>query len=100
MNSAALALVPDKSSDCPTKHAPSHFLSDCIIHRAAESAGYNVTRRTDITLDVAQLPAEYFKKTPDYGKIRLHLEQGINVPGAQLTREVQYILQRHRSSNL
>lgn len=78
----------------PYRFPLSPFLADCVISRAAEAAGYTITRRAAITIDAAALPPEYLRKCPDYGKIRKHLEDGVQVPGAELTREVQYVLVR------
>ncbi|MDP8990440.1 MAG: hypothetical protein M3N41_10235 [Acidobacteriota bacterium] len=66
-----------------------------IITEAAERVGLcDVRTRQHIEIDQAALPAEYLRKSPDYAKIRRHLEDGVRIPGAFLTRQTEYTLAR------
>ena len=100
MNSAALASRAVATTEAERQEAfrfpVSPFLADCIIGRAAEAAGYTITRRAAIDIDAAALPVEYYRHTPHWAKIRKHLEAGASVPGATLSTEVQYVLVRER----
>ena len=100
MNSATLASRAVATTEAERQEAyrfpVSPFLADCIISRAGEAAGYAITRRAAIDIDPGALPAEYRRETPDYTKIRRHLEAGVNVPGATRSVEVQYVLVRER----
>lgn len=71
----------------------SPFSVDCIVSRAAEQAGYEVYRRAVIDIaDPKLLPESYWKKCPDYQKIRKALELGVKIPGCTLTTRVEYVL--------
>lgn len=72
----------------------SPFAEDVAIIRAADAIGGYVIRRAVIQIDEKQLPACYFKKAPDWAKIRRDLEAGVQIPGAVETPEVEYVIKR------
>ncbi len=74
----------------PNKETP--FEQDNFVAGEAEKHGMRVFRRAVIDIDKDILPPTYKLSSPDYIKIRRHLEQGIQVPGAKLTTRVEYIL--------
>lgn len=74
---------------------PSPYQEDTAIATAADQVGMLVTRRKVIEVDEKALHADYLRTTPDWNRIRKHLEDGIDVPGARLTGQVEYVI-RHR----
>lgn len=73
----------------------SPYQEDTAIATAANEVGMVVTRRKVIEVDESALIPEYLRTTPDWNKIRKHLEDGINVPGAKFTGQIEYVI-RHR----
>jgi hypothetical protein len=72
---------------------PTPFETDSEIARAAERAGFTeIVRRRRIKLDIKALPPFYWTKKPDYRLIEKHLDQGIAVPGAEFSGEVEYAI--------
>lgn len=74
---------------------PTPFEEDSAIADAATSVGLVTTRRKVIKVDESALLPVYLRTTPDWNKIRKHLEDGIEVPGAKLTGQIEYVI-RHR----
>jgi hypothetical protein len=74
---------------------PSPFEIDAAILCAARKSGYSqVLRRPVVNVDKKQLPKAYLHATPDYAAIRAALIDGREIPGAELTTEVVYVLSR------
>lgn len=68
---------------------------DSAIWSAADKVGMMVSRRKVIELELRELHPAYLKTQPDWSLIRKHLESGIDVPGARLTGQVEYVI-RHK----
>jgi hypothetical protein len=73
--------------------APSAFAIDMRILMAARQTGYSrITRRHVVDVDEKQLPEALFVQKPDYATIRALLLDGHEIPGAELTTDVVYVL--------
>jgi hypothetical protein len=71
------------------------FEEDCALLGIMERFGLELERRAGIEItDPAALEAAGLtRRSPDYAKIRRALNDGVAVPGAQLT-DVEYVLRK------
>lgn len=74
---------------------PTPFAEDSAICTAAEQVGMVTSRRKVVEINERELHPAYLRTAPDWTLIRKHLEDGINVPGAKLTGQIEYVI-RHR----
>ena len=77
----------------------SPFDTDLAVKLVANRAGLKVFTRPVLSVDAKLLPPAYMHLTPNYTKIRRDLLDGIEIPGAAMTTDVEFILSKETNAD-